>query len=228
MDSEPASTPAILIVDDIAENLNVLRHVLEPAGYRILGATSGEAALQIAARVVPSLVLLDVMMPGLDGFATCRALKQDPLTRHVPVVFVTAREDPAAVVQGFQAGGVDYVVKPFNREEVLARVQAHVQLHSLARALARRNRELEELAAQLRSRQAELEAALASIKTLRGLIPICCHCKKVRDDRGFWQQVEAYVAEHSSAQFSHGICPECMRAYYPEFPEADATGAPAQ
>lgn len=209
-----AETPTILIVDDLPANLNVLRDLLEPAGYQILGATSGEMALQILSRTRPHLILLDVTMPGMDGFETCRELKRNPSTGNLPIIFVTARSEPESVLKGFQAGGVDYILKPFNQEEVLARVRTHAQIALLNQALSRRNLELEQLTAELQARQAELEAALASIKTLRGLIPICAHCKKIRDDQGYWQQVESYVMTHSDAKFSHGICPACAKTYW--------------
>ena len=216
MNEPPAPPPTILVVDDIPANLNVLRHFLEPAGYRMLGATSGPAALSIVARTQPDLILLDVAMPGIDGFETCRQLKQLPEGQPIPVLFVTARNEPEALVEGFNAGCVDYIVKPFHKAEILVRVQTHVQIARLHQALSRRNAELERLTAELTARQQELEEALANLKTLRGLIPICAHCKKIRDDRGFWQQVETYVMQHSDAQFSHGICPECVKIHFPE------------
>lgn len=193
----------ILIVDDIPANLNVLRKALEPEGYTILGATSGEFALQIATRAIPDLILLDVMMPGIDGFETCRRLKAEPSTANIPVIFITAKVEQEEVVTGFRVGGVDYITKPFKNEEVLARVETHLKINQLTKSLLQKNKELEE--------------ALAKVKTLSGLIPICANCKKIRDDDGYWHQVEVYVRDHSEAEFSHGICPECAKKLYPEF-----------
>ena len=214
-DPSPRS-PTLLIVDDLPVNLNVLRLFLEPAGYRILAAASGPAALGIVSRTLPDLVLLDVSMPDVDGFETCRRLKRIPGCLHLPIVFVTARHEPSAIVEGFKAGCVDYVVKPFHKEEILARVRTHLQLANLHQTLDRRNRELEQLTAELRTRQQQLEESLANIKTLKGLVPICAHCKKIRDDRGYWEQVEAYVSKHSEARFTHGICPDCIKEHFPE------------
>ena len=104
----------ILIVDDIPANLNLLRQTLESEGYTIIGAPSGEVALQIAARAQPDLILLDVMMPGIDGFETCRYLKADDATADIPVIFITAKEETESLVEGFRVGGVDYITKPFN------------------------------------------------------------------------------------------------------------------
>ena len=132
----------ILLVDDQPTNLKLLRQALEPAGYNILAAADGERCLVIAKRAIPDLILLDVMMPGIDGFATCRQLKQDPATVQIPVLFITARTETEDVVTGFQAGGTDYILKPFRNEEVLARVQTHLERAFLERALYDKNAEL--------------------------------------------------------------------------------------
>lgn len=110
---DPAPSATILIVDDLHENLEVLGTFLESAGHQVLAASNGADALRIAERARPDIVLLDVVMPGLDGLETCRQLKSAPGTREIPVVFITARDDVGAVVAGFDAGGVDYVAKPF-------------------------------------------------------------------------------------------------------------------
>lgn len=205
MDTESKQTAnsTILIVDDNPANLDVLRHVLEPEGYRILAAMSGEESLNIVRRAQPDLILLDVMMQGLDGFTTCRRIKEIPSAARVPLLFVTAKTEIEAVTRGFEVGGVDYIAKPFNKEEVKARVRTHLELSALTRRLAKRNEELEQ--------------ALTQIQTLSGMLPICAHCKKIRDDEGYWKQVEVYVGERSDATFSHGICPDCIKNQFPEF-----------
>ena len=134
----------ILLVDDNPTNLQILYKTLQGSGYRLLVAKSGEAALEIAARVQLSLVLLDIMMPGIDGFEVCRMLKQDKRTRDVAVIFLSALDDSVAKVRGFAVGGVDYIAKPFQADEVVARVRTHVKIHRLETQLARRNNELEE------------------------------------------------------------------------------------
>ena len=113
----------ILVVDDTAANLDVLCELLEPEGYKISMAPNGEVALRIAGRVMPDLILLDVMMPGIDGFEVCRRLKRDAATREIPVIFITAEDLTESVVSGFEAGGVDYITKPFRDREVLVRVR---------------------------------------------------------------------------------------------------------
>ena len=122
----------VLLVDDTPENLRVLRQALEPEGYSILISTSGEIALRIAKSAQPDLILLDVRMPGIDGFETCRQLKQNEDTRDIPVIFVTAQSETQSLVEGFQVGGIDYIQKPFQNEEVLARVQTHLRVRRLS------------------------------------------------------------------------------------------------
>ena len=151
----------VLLVDDLPDNLKVLRQALEPEGYRILVAPGGEAALKIARNARPDLILLDVLMPDLDGFETCRRLKQDPVTRDIPVLFITARAETESVVEGFRAGGIDYIVKPFQAEEVLARVQTHLQIDRLARELARQNIELSRINQELQEEIARRKALSA-------------------------------------------------------------------
>jgi len=151
-----APKESILIVDDIASNLTLLSQTLEPEGYQISVCNSGESALKIAAKVLPQLILLDVMMPGLDGWETCRRLKQEPALRDVPVIFITARSELQSVVASFHAGGVDYIEKPFQKEEVLARVATHLQIFRLTQALRQKNTELEQRMLELQRSNQQL------------------------------------------------------------------------
>ena len=161
--SSPTPTEKILLVDDVPANLNVLTSALEPQGYQIFAAPNGTVALSVAAKARPDLILLDIMMPGLDGLETCRHLKQSDATRDIPVIFITARGETENVVAGFHAGGVDYVVKPFQAEEVFNRVATHLRLSRLTRELREKNRALEtrtsELTAEIARRQ-QVESAL--------------------------------------------------------------------
>jgi two-component system sensor kinase FixL len=134
----------ILLVDDNPTNLQVLFKTLEGSGYRLLAARDGEAALYTAKRAHPALILLDVMMPGMDGFEVCERLKADPETADIAVIFLSALTDSQSKVHGLAIGGVDYIAKPFQSDEVLARVRTHVKIQRLERALARRNSELED------------------------------------------------------------------------------------
>ncbi len=125
----------ILIVDDTPANLSVLAECLTEAGYALLVAEDGEDALALTARTIPDLILLDVMMPGLDGFSTCRRLKERPSTAAVPVIFMTALTDTAEKLKAFAAGAVDYITKPIQHEEALARINTHLTLRRLQRQL---------------------------------------------------------------------------------------------
>ena len=151
----------ILAVDDVPANLDVLSQALEAGGYNVLVATSGETALDLVTRIEPDLILLDVMMPGIDGFETCRRLKADEATEEIPVIFLTARNELDGVLEGFQAGGVDYISKPFQKDEVLIRIRTHLERSRMAKDLAELNALLEQKVAdrtrELRQKVVELE-----------------------------------------------------------------------
>jgi PleD family two-component response regulator len=191
----------ILIVDDIPENISALAIALESQGFDIETAAGGEQALQCVHDNSFDLILLDIKMDGMDGFQTCRALKAIDATRDIPVIFLTVSKETEDVVKGFTCGGVDYIAKPFRQEEVCARVRTHLYLRVLMK-------EKEKLIV-------ELQEALAKVKTLSGLLPICSSCKKIRDDKGYWNQIETYIRERSEADFTHGICPKCAKMLYP-------------
>jgi DNA-binding NtrC family response regulator len=156
----------ILIIDDTAANIGLLTAALEPRGYEILAAPGGEAGLKVAGKARPDLILLDVVMPGRDGFAICRELKADDGTREIPVIFITARQDSASVVNGFRVGGVDYVFKPFQAEEVVGRVETHLKLSRLTRELQRRNADLEAEVARRRTAEEARARADARLSVL--------------------------------------------------------------
>ena len=134
----------LLLVDDVPANLDVLCALLEGADYRISIAPDGAIALRLAAQTAPDLILLDVVMPEMNGFEVCRRLKQDPKTEHIPVIFITAENQTEGVVEGFEAGGVDYIAKPFQDAEVLVRVKTHLSLSRLTRELETKSTALEE------------------------------------------------------------------------------------
>ncbi|MBU1193689.1 MAG: response regulator [Proteobacteria bacterium] len=171
----------ILAVDDKPHNLQFLGKLLSDNGYEVGMAQNGQQALNFVKKNKPDLILLDIMMPDMDGYEVCEKLKSDFSVRHIPVIFLTARSDTAEVVKGFDVGGSDYVTKPFNTPELLARIRTQVEL-----------------------------------KILKGLLPICSKCKKIRDDEGFWKQVDQYIEEHSLVTFTHGICPDCLTELYGE------------
>lgn len=183
----------ILIVDDERHNIKVLTELL-CSNYKIMAAKNGEQALKATqGNILPDLILLDIMMPGIDGYEVCEKLKTDERTKHIPVIFVTAVTEAQDAARGFQAGAVDFIQKPLNPVMAKARVDLHIKLHRT---------------------MAELKKALSQVKKLSGLLPICMYCKKIRDDKGYWNQIEAYIDNHSEAHFSHSICNECAKEYY--------------
>jgi len=185
--------PTILIVDDTTGNIKILIELLKE-DYQLVPVTSGEAALKkMRAKPYPDLILLDIVMPEMDGYEVCGKIKKDPKTRNIPVIFITAVSEAMDDAKAFEIGAVDYITKPFNPMTVKARVKTHIELSKTMKAL---------------------QMALKKIKTLNGLIPICSSCKKIRDDKGYWNLLEAYIEKHSDASFSHGLCPECSDQMY--------------
>ena len=183
-----------MIVEDATENLQVLIELLRD-DYQLIPLKSGKAALEkLAHDPLPDLVLLDIVMPEMDGYELCIQLKADPRTTEIPVIFITAVSEVMDNAKAFDLGAVDYVPKPFNPHTVKARVNTHIKLYRTLK---------------------DLQNAQEDIRTLSGFIPICASCKKIRDDKGYWNQVESYIQERSDAQFSHGICPGCRDTLYP-------------
>ncbi|WP_103668504.1 sensor histidine kinase [Pseudanabaena sp. BC1403] len=157
----PLQPSTILIVDDNPTNLEVLSTTLEDHGFTVSVAIDGENALSQAEYLEPDLILLDVMMPGIDGFEACRLLLSNPKTQNIPVIFMTALADPTEKVKGFELGAVDYITKPFQQEEVIARVNLHLKLSSLNKTIAEQNQHLEQ---QVVERTAELTQALETLQ----------------------------------------------------------------
>jgi CheY-like chemotaxis protein len=206
---------AILIVDDSPDQHLLLRSILTKAGHHELVAvhsareaftTLNLAGAQPSVRV--DLILMDVLMPDIDGVSACQHIKQQAHLRDIPIIMVTAKNDLNNLKDAFSAGAMDYINKPVNEVELLARVSSALTLKN--EMDCRKERE-----AELRRSNEELQRALREVKVLRGLIPICASCKKIRNDGGFWQQLEEYIGEHSEAEFSHGICQPCLKKLYP-------------
>ena len=201
----PTGKPKILIVDDAPENLRILIEILKDE-YAIIPAVSGKAALQkVQADPMPDLILLDILMPVMDGYEVCKKLKENEMTKDIPIICITAMSEVMDDAKAFKLGVADYIPKPFNPATVKARVKNHIKLRN---ALSKQQKLIQ-----------ELKEALSKIKTLNGLLPICANCKKIRDDRGYWNQVEYYIKDHSDADFTHSICPGCVKELYPKIQE---------
>lgn len=135
----------VLIVDDTPENLEILGIILSEAGFKVSVATNGTQAIAVAKTKPPDIILMDVMMPGIDGYEACEKLKADPLTAHIPVIFLTARSGGSEIIRGFEAGALDYVIRPFNTSELLARVMTHIELKKSREQIIVQNHELMEM-----------------------------------------------------------------------------------
>ena len=187
----------ILAVDDVPANLDVLIATLEAADFSVLIATNGETALDVAARELPALILLDISMPGMDGLEVCRRLKFDDITRDIPVIFLTADTDQEQLISGFRAGAVDYVTKPFLQDEVMLRIRTHLERAMLIDELEARNHQLENEIAQrnaldnqlsmLAKRDADrwgLEGFIGQSPTMKEILPAAEREQDIRPDYG--------------------------------------------
>jgi DNA-binding response OmpR family regulator len=190
----------VLIADDEATSRHLIQATLRGWGFEVLVAMDGVEALRVLeGSNPPEIALLDWMMPGVDGLEVCRHMRAAIPNAPTYIILVTARGGLANVVQGLEAGADDYITKPFDPRELRARLHAGARIVQLQQALVDRFHELED--------------ALMRVKQLQGLLPICSYCKKIRNDRNYWEQVDAYVASHSEAQFSHGVCPDCYEMH---------------
>jgi len=193
-----------LIADDDKATALIVRRALERCGLAVTVAHDGHGAWEVLSRAdPPEIVVLDWMMPGIEGLDLCRRIRTDQDRANLYVILVTSREARADVVSGLDAGADDYVVKPFDVDELCARIRVGMRVVSLQASLA--------------NNVAQLQEALARVKALSGLLPICSYCKRIRNDEDYWQQMEHYLSEHSDAEFSHGICPECFERVRHDF-----------
>jgi len=186
----------VLIAEDDRVTGEILARTLQRWNYTTTVVGNGAQAWELlCSAAAPTLAILDWMMPELDGTEVCRKVRAELPLANMYLLLVTARESRGDVIAGLDAGADDYIIKPFDPDELRARVAVGVRILTLQQKLA--------------ERVADLQAALSNVKQLRGLLPICSYCKRIRGDDQYWQQVEGYIAEHSDAQFSHGICPSC-------------------
>jgi DNA-binding response OmpR family regulator len=192
----------ILAVDDEAVNLQLITSALKDE-YDVLTALDGHDAISQLKDHKTDLILLDVMMPDINGFDVCKIIKANPLFVDIPILFLTALDTREGARQGLDVGGIDYLTKPVDIDLLKLRVRNHIEAKE-------RNDLVKEQRDLLARQKEELETALARIKRLEGIIPICSYCKKIRNDKNSWQRLESYITEHSGAVFSHGACPDCV------------------
>lgn len=191
----------VLVADDERAARMALVYGLEQAGFEVVSVDRGDRAREVMLSDAPPQVLLvDWNMPGMSGPELCRWVRGQSVLESCYLILVTARDSTEDMLEGMASGADDFIRKPFRTPEVVARVRA--------------GRRLAQLQAHLATRLVELESALAEVRQLRGLIPICAHCHSIRTESASWQKLEAYIEQHSEAQFSHSVCDACMRKYY--------------
>jgi DNA-binding response OmpR family regulator len=197
-----APSNKILVVEDDAEVRAGTVRVLVQAGYQVVEAENGVRGLEAALASRPDLILSDVAMPEMNGIELCRKVRSTPGLKRSLFVFVSSsRTTPDEQADGLDAGADGYIARPVTNRELCARVASMMRLKAA-------EDERDQLINQL-------QEALALVKQLSGILPICMHCKKIRTDEGTWQRIEVYVRDHSEAIFSHGLCPECEAKHFP-------------
>ena len=189
----------ILVADDDRVTRRMLETVLGEWGYETVLACNGLAAWDLLRGAnAPPLAILDWLMPEMDGLEVCRRVRALDSRQPTYLILLTVKGSRTDIVAGLRGGADDYVAKPFDLEELHARLHTGRRIVELQRAQAEQLRQTEE--------------ALARVKKLQGLLPMCCYCKQIRDDQDYWRAVEDYLTAHSDARFSHGICPACYEA----------------
>jgi two-component system cell cycle response regulator len=243
-DAKKAEKISILIVEDSTTQAKILQHALEKNGFEVYKTNNGREALEYLNDHAPSIIISDIIMPEMNGYEFCKKIKSDERLKNIPIVLLTTLSEPEDVIKGLESGADNFMTKPYDEQTLIARihyvlinaelreprasemgieiafagkkhfitsnrVQILDLLISTYENAIQKTRELEKTII-------ELTHANETIKTLKGLIPICASCKKVRNDAGYWEQIEMYIREHSEAEFTHGFCPDCMKKLYPK------------
>ncbi len=194
-------TPRVLIAEDDLLISDTLQEILAESGYTVIGeAQDGRQAIELTQTLQPDVILMDIKMPKMDGLEAARQIQERCPT---PIVIMTAHETSELVAQAGAAGVGAYLVKPPRQSDIKRAINI---------AMTRFEDMME-----LRRLNGELQEALAQVKKLSGLLPICANCKKIRDDGGYWQDVAVYIRDHSEANFTHSICPDCTKELYSDF-----------
>jgi two-component system, response regulator PdtaR len=221
--------PKILIVDDDAALQMELEESLLFLNYEVVGvACSGEDAVEMVESADPDLILMDIMMPGgMDGITAAQAIKSKS---DAGIMFVTGFGESDYIDRAKALDPLGYILKPFHEMEIQAAIEialhkrtVEIKLKQAHEALKETNRNLElEIEKRQRAEEekdraiAKLQNVILKFNTLKGLLPICASCKRIKDAKGRWKSVESYVSEHSDAEFTHDICPECAKRLYPD------------
>lgn len=236
---------SILVVEDSITQAECLRYILEEEGYKVYVTSNGREALDFLEHTKPSIVVTDVVMPEINGYDLCKTIKNRDDTSDIPVVLLTNLSEPDDVIRGLECGADNFITKPYDKQFLITRIKYiiinmelrritntemgieiffggkkqfitsnKIQILDLLLATfenaMQKTKELEETNKALRKAQED-------IKRLEGLIPICVKCKKIKDDKGYWRQIEEYLRERSLADFTHGFCPDCLKELYPDY-----------
>jgi len=187
----------VLIAEDDRVTLHLLQRTLEDWGFGVVPVDDGKSALEILeSDAAPPLAILDIMIPKPDGIEICRSIRQRNDRPYIYIMLLTALTKKHEIARGLEAGADDYVSKPFDYEELRARITVGQRVVILERTLQRRIE--------------ELQKALADVKKLKNLLPICMYCKSIRDDKAYWHEVEEYIHMATGTDFSHSVCPDCL------------------
>jgi len=187
----------ILIADDDPTSLKLLNSMLSKMDHEIIAVQNGRDAFdELSKNGSPKIAILDWIMPEMDGVEVCKKIKSNNNKLPAYIILLTVKDSKRDIINGLDAGADDYIIKPYDQDELRARVDVGNRVIQLQMKLEKRVNELEE--------------ALEHIKSLQSVLPICSYCKKIRDDKDYWEQLEAYFEKHSKMKFSHSICPECF------------------
>ena len=237
----------LLVVEDSKTQALQLKNDLKKHGYEVVVAFDAKQALEILENEEFRIIISDVVMPGMDGYEFCKLVKKKFNKKLVSVIILTALQEPEDIIKGLAAGADNFIVKPYDISILISRIEYIIanqmirknngpelkfevyfngKKHTLAshqmqiidlllssyETILHKNRELERV-------NKELKNALNEIKQLHGMLPICSHCHKIRDDEGYWHRVEEYIEQHADVSFTHSLCPDCLVELYPEYAE---------
>jgi len=193
----------VLMAEDDTVSRRMLEATLNRLDYDVIAVADGaEAWTELQKSDAPRLVILDWMMPEIDGVEVCKRIRDVEDSAYKYIIILTARDQQKDIVEGLDSGADDYLTKPFDPQELRSRMRTGERILQLESDLA--------------GKVEELQAALDHVKTLQGLLPICMHCKKIRDEGAVWHRIENYISDHSSAMFTHSLCEECLKKHYPQ------------
>jgi len=193
----------ILIAEDDRISRRLLEITLERLDFEVVLTEDGAQALEVLnGPDAPQLAILDWMMPKLDGVEVCREIRSQERDKYTYIIFLTARGQKKDIITALESGADDYLIKPFDPQELRSRLQVGLRVLKLESALA--------------GKVEELEQAIQHVKTLQGLLPICMYCKKIRDDSDSWHRLESYIERHTGAMFTHSLCSDCRDEHFPK------------